>query len=51
MISIATPFVRDPKLTHLLFADDSLIFCRATIEEHDNVLEILKEYEEPSGQK
>ena len=42
---------RDLKLTHLLFADDSLIFCSSTIEERDNVLEILKEYEEPSGQK
>ena len=36
---------------YILFADDSLIFCSATIEERDNVLEILKEYEEPSGQK
>ena len=42
---------RGLKLTHLLFADDSLIFCRATMEECDNVLDILKEYEEASGQK
>ena len=42
---------RDIKLTYLLFADDSLIFCSSTIEERYNVLEILKEYEEPSGQK
>ncbi|XP_075636851.1 uncharacterized protein LOC142609107 [Castanea sativa] len=42
---------RGPKLTHLLFADDSFIFCKATMEECDNVLEILKKYEEASGQK
>ena len=42
---------RGPKLTRLLFADDCLIFCRATMEECDNILEILKEYEEASGQK
>ncbi|KAK9997852.1 hypothetical protein SO802_017455 [Lithocarpus litseifolius] len=42
---------RGPKLTQMLFADDSLIFYRATMEECDNVLEILKEYEEASGQK
>ena len=46
-----SPCRRDLKLTHLLFADDSLIFCSATIEERDNVLEILKVYEKPSGQK
>ena len=42
---------RGLKLTHLLFTDDSLIFCRATMEECDNVLDILKEYEEALGQK
>ena len=34
---------RGPKLTHLLFADDSLIFCRSTTEEYGKVLNILKE--------
>ena len=42
---------RGPKLTHLLFADDSLLFCRATMEECGKVLEILERYEEASGQK
>ena len=40
-----------PKLTHLLFADDSLLFCRATIQECRKVMEILDAYERVSGQK
>ena len=40
-----------PKLTHLLFADDSLLFCRATRSECQKVLEILSTYEKFSGQK
>ena len=42
---------RGPKLTHLLFANDSLLFCRATMEECGKVLEILNMYEMASGQK
>ena len=42
---------RGPKLTYLLFADDSLLFCRAIMEECGHVLDILKNYEETSGQK
>ena len=33
-----------PRLTLLLFADDSLLFCRATIEECNRVLDILDMY-------
>ena len=40
-----------PKLTHMFFADDSLLFCRATMEECEKVLEVLNMYEEASGQK
>ena len=39
---------RGPKLTHRLFAEDSLIFCKATMEECDKVMEILNKYEEAS---
>ena len=42
---------RGPKLTRLLFTNDSLLFCRAIMEECGKVLEILNMYEEASGQK
>lgn len=40
-----------PKLTHLLFANDSLLFCRSTPEECGKVLGILNQYEAASGQR
>ena len=40
-----------PKLTHLLFADDSLIFCRAKEDECLKLLEILAANERASGQQ
>ena len=42
---------RGPKLTHLLFTNDSLLFCRATKEECGKVMEILNLYEMATGQK
>ncbi|XP_065628492.1 uncharacterized protein LOC136067104 [Quercus suber] len=40
-----------PKLTHLFFVDDNLLFCRATTHDYQKVLEILSNYERVSGQK
>ena len=42
---------RGPKLAHLLFADDSMLFCMSTIEECKKILNILEIYESASGQK
>ena len=39
------------KLTYLFFADDSLLFCRATLQECQKVLEILVAYEKVSGKR
>ena len=39
-----------PKLTHLFFADDCLIFCRSTLDECNKIQELLDYYETASGQ-
>ncbi|XP_027172745.1 uncharacterized protein LOC113772350 [Coffea eugenioides] len=39
-----------PLLTHLFFADDSLIFCKANKQEADEIMKVLKVYEIASGQ-
>lgn len=39
-----------PPLTHLFFADDSIIFIKAESKEIDTLKRILKEYEQASGQ-
>ena len=41
---------RAPRISHLLFLDDSLLFCRAIDKETKAVLEILKLYAEALGQ-
>lgn len=40
-----------PKISHLLFADDSYIYCRANMPEANNLLSLLQRYESISGQK
>ena len=40
-----------PKVSHLFFADDSVIFCSAKEEECQKILDILAIYERGSGQK
>ena len=39
------------KLTHLFFADDSLLFCRANSTECSKVMDLLSVYEDVLGQK
>ena len=42
---------RSPKLIHLLFADDSLLFCRSNRNECQKVLDFLSSYESMSRQQ
>lgn len=40
-----------PPLSHLLFADDSIIFCRASVRKGLQVMKVLSNYEQESRQK
>ncbi|CAL1390539.1 unnamed protein product [Linum trigynum] len=40
-----------PRIFHLFFADDSYLFRRDNLQECENLIEVLKEYEEHSGQR
>lgn len=42
--------VQAPTITHLLFADDSFLFCKSEVEEVREVKAILQMYEMQSGQ-
>ena len=39
-----------PKINHLVFADDSFIFCRDSFQDCQTILEILNTYQPASGQ-
>lgn len=39
------------KISHIFFADDSLLFCWARVEDVRKIQEVLGEYEQASGQK
>ena len=40
-----------PRLTHLFFADDSLLFCKASVQECTYIQTLLASFEETSGQQ
>ena len=42
---------KGPKLSHLFFADDSLLFCKANSVEWRQLTKLLEEYEIALGQK
>lgn len=38
-----------PHINHLLFADDNVVFCKASMQENANIQALLGEYEHISG--
>lgn len=51
MINGVSVYRGAPQISHLLFADDCIIFGKASIDEGNRVLEVLANYEKESGQK
>ena len=40
-----------PQISHLFFVDDSIVFCRATVDEGRRILKVLEDYEVESRKK
>uniref|UniRef100_A0A803PCN2 Reverse transcriptase domain-containing protein n=1 Tax=Cannabis sativa TaxID=3483 RepID=A0A803PCN2_CANSA len=40
-----------PRVSHMLFADDSYLYCKATVDEARRILELLQNFERASGQQ
>uniref|UniRef100_A0A803P795 Reverse transcriptase domain-containing protein n=1 Tax=Cannabis sativa TaxID=3483 RepID=A0A803P795_CANSA len=40
-----------PKVSHMLFADDNYLYCKATLQEANQIRELLHQFECASGQK